>query len=109
MKHDVHIYTTVRVKVKGVEAESHEAAIATAYEQTNFVALFDRTGEVDTEHDYNEPMFYLVDEEGDEEYLNSTWYEDNSDGVTKMGQFPTSGGENTQYETDAGRAAEVKA
>ncbi|PPD43764.1 MAG: hypothetical protein CTY16_12555 [Methylobacter sp.] len=76
-KHDVHLYAIVRVKVSGVEAAGHAEAIKLAEASVDLSALFDNgagqefTGELDG---------YCVDETGDEEYVNTRWYQ--IDGIT---------------------------
>jgi len=80
-KYNVHIYTIVRVKVCGVEAESPVEAIEEARKKPHYYDLFDyipnlkqygvREAGWGAKHDG-----YLVDEEGDEEYENSKYYKD---------------------------------
>jgi len=72
-RYDVHIYPVVRVKVSGVEAESQVEAIRKAEEMTDFHRLFDREA---NGIEYAEDIdCFLADEDGDEEYLNSRWYD----------------------------------
>lgn len=89
-KHDVHLWVLVRVKVAGVEADTHEAAIEGAqnrfYEGAHdyFQDLSPR-GLDATEvglADGEPPAYFLVDEQGDDEYANSRYY--CSDGQTEL-------------------------
>jgi hypothetical protein len=71
MIYDVWVYPVVRVKVAGVEADSQEEAVKKVDTTTDFHALLDRNGlewaeDIDCFH---------VDEQGDTEYKNSTWYD----------------------------------
>lgn len=71
MKYDVHLFTVVRVKVPGVEAESHSEAAKKAAEQTDMNALFNdaaRGTEWADEHSHA-----LVDVVGDKDYTKSKW------------------------------------
>ena len=83
-EHDVHLYASVRVKVKGVKAEDHPGAITLAEQRVDLHELF-RTcdGRQGCEVEYAEEItYFLVDERGDKEFKNSTWYE-------KDGETPT--------------------
>lgn len=69
MKYDVHLFTIVRVKVSGVEADSHSEAAKKAAEQTDMDALFNSdTTEWSEEHSHA-----LVDVVGDTTYEKSRW------------------------------------
>ena len=81
--YDVHLFPLVRVKVRGVEADSQIAAIGKAEAMVNLPRLFDRTGEVDTEY-AEEISHFLVDEEGDPDFERSEWYHF-KDGVLQKG------------------------
>lgn len=87
MRYDVHIYPICRVKVTGVEANSHTEAITKAEELVadDLYPLFYRESPTPRiEHtDYSEDIFsYLVDEEGDEKYDHTTAY--GPDGMTPV-------------------------
>ena len=79
-KYNVHLFATVRVKVKDVEAESQSEAVREAQENVDLYHVFD--GQV-----YNNPVEsvewteeiteVLVDEVGDVEYSRSAWYNPN--------------------------------
>jgi len=86
-KYNVHIYTEVRVKRVGIEAESQTLAIAEARKTTDLRRLLDR------DHDHyltsvgveyiacdEEITGFMVDEHGDDDYQESQYYE--ADGVT---------------------------
>lgn len=80
MKYDVHIYVQVRVKVPGVEAESQVEAIKKADRMVDWDRLFDGMalpfGSAVSEVTYTEENTeYLVDEEGDEKYERSRYYD----------------------------------
>ena len=81
--YDVHLFPLVRVKVRGVEADSQIAAIGKAEAVVNLNQLFDRTGDVDTEY-AEEISHYLVDEEEDPEFERSEFYHF-KDGVLQKG------------------------
>jgi hypothetical protein len=76
MKFDVHIFTVVRVKISGVEAESHAEAAKKANESVDMNALFNSerflTQDVVTEW-ADEHSHALVDVVGDTEYTKSKW------------------------------------
>ncbi|GEM_PF-3459221 len=93
MLHNVHLYAVVRVKVCGVDADSHQQAIAHAQDAVDLDALLNQTliGPQTTEAELRETVTTieyadeivgaLVDEHGDEEFLNSTAYhQDRSSG-----------------------------
>ena len=81
MKHDVHMYVTVRVKVTDIEAETHEEAILRA---ESVVGEFQRVylrGEgywafpEIAYHEAEDTMTgALVDEHGDDNYERSCFY-----------------------------------
>ena len=70
MKYRVHCYVEVRVPV-WVEAESHAEACKKAFLDTDFHQLLNQ-GDIEFAEDYHG---FLVDEEGDEEYNNSRFYD----------------------------------
>jgi hypothetical protein len=76
--YDVHIFTTVLVKVCEVEASGHAEAMKKAEQQVDFHALFfdERPGYGACETEWAPEITedYLVDEVGDEEYRQSRWY-----------------------------------
>lgn len=81
--YDVHLYAVVRMKVVGIEAESQVDAIRLAEKEVTYEqreTLFNHSGGM-TKLEYTEyaeeVIHYLVDEQGDEEYQNSRWYEAN--------------------------------
>jgi len=70
-RYNIYIFPIVRVKVSGVEAEDQVEAIKKAEEMIDLHSLLDRD-----EFEYAEDIdCFLVDEEGDEERLNSCWYD----------------------------------
>lgn len=71
MKYTVHIYPVVRVTVTGVEADSQEAAMKKAEEETDLFAVLGAKG---VEYAEDIDCFH-VDEEGDTEYEKSRWYD----------------------------------
>ena len=71
MKHTVWIFPVVRVKVADVEADSHEAAMKQAEENTNLHTVLDRDG-IEFAEEIN---CFHVDEENDPEYERSRWYD----------------------------------
>lgn len=73
MKYKVHIFAVVRVGITDIEAESQEEAIDKAEEMLEPYSMFQDLGGMDTEY-AEENAYYLVDEEGDEQYLNSKWH-----------------------------------
>lgn len=75
IKYRVHLFAVVRISVGDVEANSQIEAIDTAKQQTNFHTIFrgDWGHNVQTEW-AEEISYYLVDEEGDEEYQKSEYY-----------------------------------
>lgn len=97
MKHDVHVFAIVRVKIENVEAESQTEAIDKAEKAVDFHRLLhqsDRSLAAYSRDWYGtsgiavtcvefaeECSHYLVDEAGDEEYARSKWYQ--SDGRTE--------------------------
>jgi hypothetical protein len=87
MKYNVHAYINVRVKVLNVEAESQVEACKKAEEfLSNHGPVVDKTYVgIDQEslvektcighvEDAEESLGYLVDEVGDTEYRNTTYY-----------------------------------
>ena len=81
MKYNVHVFVAVRVKVPGVESESQEQATKKAYEKLSgeLHGIFDGDHVYETEVDEAGAVYFLVDEDGDEEYENSIWYQGNVD------------------------------
>jgi len=73
MKYDVHLFTVVRVKVCGVEADSHSEAAKKADEQVDMNALFNDTNQNVTTEWAEEHSHALVDVVGDKEYSKSRW------------------------------------
>lgn len=71
--YNVHLYPVIRVKLNGIEADSQTEAIKKAEDK-----FFN--GEFDEKEAADEISGYLVDEQGDEDYTNSNWYE--ADGET---------------------------
>ena len=69
-KFDVHLYAVVRVKVSGVEAASHEAAVEQAINDTDVYACIPGP---DTEF-ADEYSHFLVDVVGDEDNDESKWF-----------------------------------
>ena len=67
---DVHLFPVVRMKVSGVHATSHQAAIEKALEQTDLHARLVSTG-----GEYAELLsHFLVDVVGDEQFAQSRWF-----------------------------------
>ena len=76
MKYDVHIFAIVRVKRVAVEADSQVEAIKKAEADTDLNQLFNRGGDGDMNTEYTDDIdCFHVDEQGDTEYENSTWYD----------------------------------
>jgi len=70
-KHDVHCYVVVRVSARGIEAESHQAAIEKAEAALDFHAMLSAGADME----YAEIVIgHTVDESGDENYLNTGHY-----------------------------------
>jgi hypothetical protein len=77
-KYTVSAYPIVQVELRSVEADSQEEAIEKAIASVNFTGLFRsaRTadvsvGSVEWCEDFEQ---FLVDEEGDSDYVKSKWY-----------------------------------
>ena len=82
MKYRVHVYAVVRVPVE-VEAESQLDAIHLAQNSRNWNQELDAG-----DHEYaDEIVGYLVDEDGDPEYLNSKTYDTTNPPSTPTGQL----------------------
>lgn len=64
----VHLYAVVRVPIDGLQASSHTDAIAAAHRE------FDPTVSLQQAEFADEIVGALVDEEGDTEFMNSTFY-----------------------------------
>ena len=79
-RYDVHLYTSVRVKVSDVGAQSQTQAISTATDMVDLGALFSGANMrclhgADDISDAEDPInLALVDEVGDEEFENSRWH-----------------------------------
>ncbi len=92
-KYDVHIFVPVGIKVRSVDALSQVKAIATAWEWLDPSDWLDRNicycddrpvglplppkPEIHVErilYAEDEPVRYLVDVQGDRDYLESLWY-----------------------------------
>ena len=88
---DVHLFAVVRVKVTGVEADSASEAAAKADKSVEPCAIFDEAlnaasadvvgwrdrlpgAKIEYVEFADEIVDYLVDEQGDEEFLNSRWF-----------------------------------
>jgi len=72
MAYDVHVFTAVRVKVQGIEADTMPEAIKQAISSVDFAALLSHP-------EYNwaeEHSHYLVDLCGSPDYSESRWYVD---------------------------------
>jgi hypothetical protein len=81
-KYNVHVFAVVRVAIKGVEAANQVEAIKQAEACVDFNALLDRGPDCE----YAEQVdSYAVDEVGDEEYLNSRYYNPDYTGQTGDG------------------------
>ncbi len=79
-KYNVHLYAVVRVDISNIEAESQQAAIRKAEEETDLHTLLDALEAVE----YGEEIIgYLVDEVGDDEFRKSRNY--NADGKRQRG------------------------
>ena len=79
-KYNVHLYAVVRVDISNIEAESQQAALKKAEEETDLHTLLDATEAVE----YGEEIIgYLVDEVGDDEFRKSCNY--NADGERQRG------------------------
>lgn len=88
MKYNVHVFAVVRVKVENIEAENHARAMKIAeqevrdnenlFQRERFVVPGDPTLISYVELAEDEPATcYLVDEQGDDNYDNSIWYNSN--------------------------------
>ena len=72
MAYDVHVFTLVRVKVQGIEAETMPEAIEQAIASVDFDALLSHS-----EYNWAEGhSHYLVDLSGSPDYSESRWYAD---------------------------------
>lgn len=72
MAYDVHVFTLVRVRVQGIEAETMPEAIEQVIASVDFDALLSHS-------EYNwaeEHSHYLVDVHGSPDYSESRWYAD---------------------------------
>jgi hypothetical protein len=70
MVYDVDVFTLVRVKVEGIEADSMPEAIERAIEAVDFNSLLSHPGY----HWADEHSHYLVDFHGSSDYSESHWY-----------------------------------
>ena len=78
MKHNVHIYVVVRVKVLAIEAKSQKEAIKGVHDHVNLRDLLNRSYPLsNVEHiEFGDEITgYLVDEQGDQEHEHSRFYE----------------------------------
>lgn len=79
-RYDVHLYPVVRVKVPGIEANSHGEAVKRARNRVDLdrllsLAIHDGIHVLDIE--YAEDLaYYLIDEVGDANHARTTWYAD---------------------------------
>ena len=75
---NVHVFTTVRVKVEKVQAESMEEAIDNANEQSHFHDIFDDHNELEKEWAEDiQANYYLVDPlkpNTEVDYEGATWF-----------------------------------
>jgi two-component SAPR family response regulator len=72
MVYDIHVFTLVRVKVEGIEANTMPEAIERARASVDFMSLLSHSK-------YNwaeEHSHYLVDLQGSSDYSESRWYTD---------------------------------
>ena len=86
MKYDVSVYHTVRTKLEGIEASSHDEAMQIAEMLMKNIEV-DRRANIRITEDGHSALWsytvddeggleqYLVDEEGDPEYNNSRIYD----------------------------------
>lgn len=82
MKHDVHLYVTVRVKMEDIEAPNQQEAIKLAE-----AAFYKDCYRLTPLGEYaDEVTSALVDEHGDEDYENSRLYVLGPDGSWTWGQ-----------------------
>lgn len=72
MKHTVHLYYAVRIRMEDIEADSQEGAIAKADAECDVRESIVRGA---AEWDESPHLGALVDEEGDEEYDNTRYHE----------------------------------
>lgn len=93
MNYNVHMYAVVRIKVTDIEADNHIEAIEKAEPLAFEFAQRFLQGEADafyfgvTEYEFAEELIYaLVDEEGDEDYERSLYYD------SKSGEWELSNG-----------------
>lgn len=83
--YDVHLYPIVRMKIRNVIAVSQMQAISKAYEIVGAIGtFFDREfgkGETVDHIEYaDEEAYYLVDEVGDSEFINTRFYKSTGTG-----------------------------
>jgi len=84
MKHNVHVFAVVRLKLVGIKAVSHKQAVRKAARrlwntlyQTFSNANLRKLPAGVTDVEFGEELtHFLVDEEGDAEFARSTWHED---------------------------------
>ena len=79
-KYDVHIYAVVRVKLEGIEADSQREATDEARKRFEDGRIGEKLGLIlptnATHAEYaDEVVRFLVDEQGNEEYRRSQWYD----------------------------------
>lgn len=81
MKYNVHLYAVVRIKVIDIEAESHIEAIEKAepfawdFAHEHLTGDVRRVDHIDDFEFAEEMKYALVDEQGDEDYEKSCFYE----------------------------------
>lgn len=72
MKYTVHLYTAVRIRMEDIEANSQEEAAAKAMEECDVKHNLAHGYFEDDEAPF---LGAMVDEEGDEDYENTRYYE----------------------------------
>lgn len=72
MKYDVLVVLSVGVRITDIEAESQEEACKIAADKENWHNRFDLPEDQQWMEEIKE---FLVDEQGDEEYQNSHWWD----------------------------------
>lgn len=71
-KHTVHVFATVRCTFNNVEADSQEDAIRKVTEVDN---MDEHLSTADDAYVFDNVQYCLVDNEGDEEFEHSRWYD----------------------------------
>lgn len=72
MKYTVHLYYAVQIRMGDIEADSQEEAFKKARNECN--ASY-KLACREAEYDETPPLGAWIDEEGDEEYLNTRYHE----------------------------------